>query len=57
VVFYDVLGFMIRYPGDVKDAPVLHVCPVIKGMRAINLSLQVPNSPLPLERFDAILKT
>ena len=54
--FYDELGFMIRYPGDVMDAPVLRICPVIKGMRAIDLSLQDLDSPLLLERFDAILE-
>lgn len=54
--FYDEMGFMIRYPGDVVDASVLHICPVIEGMRAIDLSLQAPDSPLPLERFDAILE-
>jgi hypothetical protein len=54
--FYDEMGFMIRYPGDVVDTPVLHICPVIEGMRAIDLSLQASDSPLPLERFDAILE-
>lgn len=55
-LFYDKLGFMIRYPGAVLDAPVLHICPVMEGVVAINLSLQSPDSPLPLERFDAILE-
>ena len=55
-LFYDELGFMIRYPGGVSDAPVLHICPTLEGMNAIDLSLQAPNSPLPLERFDAILE-
>ena len=54
--FYDKQGFMIRYPGDVVDAPILHICPVIEGMRAIDLSLQAPDSSLLLERFDAILE-
>jgi hypothetical protein len=55
-LFYDKSGFMIRYPGDVMDEPVLHICPVLEGLRAIDLSLQPPASPLPLERFDAILE-
>lgn len=55
-LFYDELGFMIRYPGDVMDAPTLHICPVLESMRAIDLSLQAPNNRLPLERFDALLE-
>jgi hypothetical protein len=54
--FYDELGFMFRYPGDIIDAPVLRVCPVIERMRAIDLSLQAPTSSLSLERFDAVLE-
>jgi len=54
--FYDELVFMIRYPGHVMDALVLRICPVIESMQEIDLSLQAPDGPLPLERFDAILE-
>ena len=55
-LFYDNLGFMIQYPGGVRDSSILRVCPVIEFMQAIDLSLQAPNNPLPLDRFDAILE-
>lgn len=54
--FYDRLGFMIRYPGEIVDAPVLHVCLGMESIAAIDISLQSSNSPLYLERFDALLE-
>ena len=55
-LFYDRLGFMIQYPGGMRDASVLRICPVSEAMQAIELNLQASNTPLPLERFDGILE-
>lgn len=58
-LFYDELGFMIRYHGEVLSATILHICPKLEGdgdIGKIDLNLQSPNEPLSLERFDAILE-
>jgi hypothetical protein len=60
-IFYDHLGFLIRYGGTVADLPVYHFCPELqKGANdiyRINFTLQYPDHPLPLEWDDAILTT
>ena len=60
-IIYDQLGFMIRFVGFVADLPVYHFCPELqKGaddISHINLTLQYPDNPLPLEWDDAILST
>ena len=58
-LFYDKTGFMIRYHGQVLDAPILHICPRFGGdgyIAQIEIRMQSPDSSLPLDRFDAILE-
>jgi hypothetical protein len=58
-IFYDELGFMIRYDGKVADLPVYHICPELKAgvddIDRISMTLQHPDHPLPLEWDDSIL--
>ena len=60
-IFYDQLGFMIRYDGTVADLPTYHFCLELKegaeDINRIDLMLQNPSNPLPLERDDNILTT
>lgn len=59
-VFYDHLGFVIRYDGTVADLPVYHFCPELKegsnDITVIRFVLQYPNHDVPLEATDSILK-
>lgn len=57
-LFYEQLGFMVRYDGGVLDAPIFHICPKIDqngDIDTIKLSLQSHDSPFPLGYFDPIL--
>lgn len=58
-IFYDELGFVIRYDGKVADLPVYHICPELKvgadDIDRIGMTLQYPDNPLPLEWGDGIL--
>jgi hypothetical protein len=58
-IFYDLLGFMIRYDGTISDLPTYHFCFELKegvgDIHRISLTLQHPDNPLPLERDDSIL--
>jgi len=58
-IFYDHLGFMIRYDGAVADLPVYHFCPELKeganNVISIDFTLQHPDHALPLELSDGIL--
>lgn len=60
-IFYDYSGFMIRYDGTVADLPVYHFCPELKvgadDISRIDITLQYPDHPLPLEQHDSILPT
>lgn len=57
-IFYDNLGFMIRYEGKVEYDPIYHVCPKLEGgaIFDMRLLLQAPDNPLPLEREDAFVQ-
>jgi hypothetical protein len=58
-LFYDKTGFMIRYHGQVLDMPILHICPRFGDdgyISQIEIRLQSPENPLPLERFDALFE-
>lgn len=52
-LFYDNLGFLYLYDAAVKYAPIYHICPTVQnkeeGMVEINLFLQSPANPTPLE--------
>jgi len=57
-VFYDHLGFMVRYDGTVPDLPVYHICPQFQedgDITRIDLALQNPSNSSPLELQDSIL--
>lgn len=57
-IFYDHLGFMIRYDGTVADLPVYHICPQFQedgNITRIDLALQDPLDTSPLEIHDSIL--
>jgi hypothetical protein len=57
-VFYDYLGFMIRYDGTVPDLPVYHICPQFQengDITRIDLLLQNPSNSSLLELQDPIL--
>jgi hypothetical protein len=60
-VFYETLGFMIRYDGLIADSPTFRFCFELKegvgDIYRIILTLQNPKSPLPLEWDDSILRT
>lgn len=58
-IFYDHLGFMVRYDGEVDDLPIYHICPSVSetGSRIfrIDISMQSPNAPYDLADYDGIL--
>ena len=57
-VFYDHLGFMVRYDGTVPELPVYHICPQFQedgDITRIDLALQNPSNSSPLELQDSIL--
>lgn len=60
-IFYDQLGFMMRYDGVVADLPTYHFCPALKvgvdDIYRIDITLQHPDNALPLEWDDSILTT
>ena len=53
---YDELGFFIKYTGQAKYEPVIHICPELKQEESINIIgmvLQPPDAKLDLEKeFD-----
>jgi len=54
-LFYDQLGFVIKYSGGVKYQPIYHFCPSMenkKDIGGIEFLLQSPSSLLPLDRLD-----
>lgn len=57
-LFYDHLGFVIRYDGGVKHAPIYNICPTFEnGTERIDwiaFLLQSPDNQLPLERIDQV---
>ena len=60
-IFYDHLGFLIRYGGIVPDLPIYHFCPELQvgadDIYRIDFYLQHPDNSLPLESHDTILTT
>lgn len=60
-IFYDYLGFMIRYDGTVADLPVYHFCPEVKegadDIGTIRLVLKYPDHDTPLEETDILLNS
>ena len=57
-IFYDDLGFMVRYEGTVEYGSVYHICPKLNDggdIIDIQLLLQAPDNSLPLERDDSII--
>jgi hypothetical protein len=57
-IFYDNLGFMIRYEGEVEYGSIYHICPKLEGGAIIDIQLllQAPDNPLPLERDDSFVQ-
>lgn len=59
-LFYDELGFSIRYDGRIpkyfSGAPFFRICSGIDPLLEIELNMQSPDNNLPLERFDIILE-
>ena len=53
-IFYDYLGFMIRYDGSVVNQATYHICPNLEDTN-IQMTLQSPNNHKPLEWGDGIL--
>jgi hypothetical protein len=60
-VFYDSLGFMIRYDGSIADEETFRFCFNLNqgenDIHRIQLTLQHQDYSLPLERHDSILST
>lgn len=54
-IFYDHLGFMIRYDGSVRDLPIFHFCPTIDQINQIEIDMQSPDASFQLEQQDGIL--
>jgi len=53
-IFYDQLGFMIRYDSSVITSPTYHICPNMDDTN-IRMTMQSPSNPQPLEWDDSIL--
>ena len=54
-LFYDQLGFVVKYSGGVKYQPIYHFCPSMeneKDIGGIEFLLQSPENLLPLDRID-----
>ena len=59
-MFFDHLGFLIGYEGRVEDAPIYHVCPRFENgedIYSLDLYLQSPDDPSPIEKNDSILNS
>jgi hypothetical protein len=59
-LFYDELGFSIRYDGRIpryfSGAPFFRICSETDPLLSIELDMQSPDNNLPLDRFDKILE-
>ncbi len=55
-IFYDHLGFVVRYDGGVIHSPIYHICPRFddpsEGISQISMLLQSPDNQSPLDRID-----
>lgn len=55
-IFYDHLGFVVRYDGGVTHSPIYHICPTFddssEGISQISMVLQSPDNQSPLDRID-----
>ncbi|RME57457.1 hypothetical protein D6779_08620 [Candidatus Parcubacteria bacterium] len=57
-IFYDQLGFLIKYEGYGDYKPVYHFCPRFEGgedIRSLTMYLQSPHSPNPIEETAEVI--